>query len=137
MTFAIAMVPSSQAVSSGRPAQHPKLIGERDARLPPESGGAAHCITDKVADPHFSEYFHDESPKKLLPQGVRLIVHEAGHAVSLEKWRRAAVNYKAADPGSRIELGRQGGTGAMEAKPIKENQSALHEGQAPGTGGMA
>src|SRR6266550_7183204 len=29
MTFAIAVIPSSQVVSVGRPAQHPKLIGRR------------------------------------------------------------------------------------------------------------
>ena len=65
------------------------------------------CITDKVADPHFSEYFYDEDSKKFLPQGVRLIVHEVGHAVSLERWRRIAVKYKAG--GSREKLDRRGG----------------------------
>jgi hypothetical protein len=29
MTFAIAVIPSSQVVSAGRPAQNPKLIGRR------------------------------------------------------------------------------------------------------------
>jgi hypothetical protein len=29
MTFAIAVIPSGQVVSVGRPAQHPKLIGRR------------------------------------------------------------------------------------------------------------
>src|SRR5215469_15275723 len=78
------------------------------------------CITDKVTDPNFGEYFYDDKTKKILPQGVRLIVHEVGHAVSLEKWRRAAVNYKATDPSSRAALDLQGGTGAMEATPIKD-----------------
>ncbi len=78
------------------------------------------CITDKVADPHFSEYFYDENSKKFLPQGARLIVHEVGHAVSMEKWRRAAVNYKPSEPASRTELDRMGGTGAMDAQPIKD-----------------
>lgn len=73
-----------------------------------------------MADPHFSEYFHDENSKKFLPQGVRLIVHEVGHAVSLERWRRAAINYKASDKDSRKELKRQGGRYAMEAKPIMD-----------------
>src|SRR5262249_51041604 len=75
------------------------------------------CITDKVADPLFSGYFYDQESKQFLPQGVRLIVHEVGHAVSMERWRRAAVNYK---PGAREELDLLGGTGSMEAKPIKD-----------------
>jgi hypothetical protein len=33
MTFAIAVIPSSQVVSAGRPAQHPKLIGRRKSVL--------------------------------------------------------------------------------------------------------
>ena len=78
------------------------------------------CITDKVVDPQYDEYLYDAGTDEVAPKGVRLIVHEVGHAVSIERWRKTAFARKSTGEKSVAELESLGGTKAISAKPISD-----------------
>src|SRR5260370_32790462 len=75
MTFAIAVSPSGQGVSAGRPAQNPKLIGRRKIR--PD------------AEPEFRA--RRDAPAKTAP----------GHPPAPDPGRRAAVAYRPVAAGTQ------------------------------------
>src|SRR5260370_28701706 len=104
MTFAIAVSPSGQGVSAGRPAQNPKLIGRRKIR--PD------------AEPEFRA--RRDAPAKTAP----------GHPPAPDPGRRAAVAYRpvaagaptraaspAAPPGPRGTPAGATGAAARRATP--------------------
>ena len=86
------------------------------------------CISDKVVDPNYTEYLYDEESDEVLPQAVRMIVHEVGHAVSLEKWRQSALKYRR-DAVTAAELNRLGGVKAMDATPIAALDEFIARGE--------
>src|SRR5260370_33941113 len=80
MTFAIAVSPSGQGVSAGRPAQNPKLIGRRKIR--PD------------AEPEFRA--RRDAPAKTAP----------GHPPAPDPGRRAAVAYRPVAAGTQTRPAR-------------------------------
>lgn len=87
------------------------------------------CVSDKVMDPEYDEYVHDAKTGEVLPKSVRLIVHEIGHAVSIERWRKFTLTYDEKKPESVNKLERLGGPKAISAKPIADLKDYIKRGE--------
>jgi hypothetical protein len=72
------------------------------------------CISDAVLDRNNPEYLYNKASDKVLPRAVRMIAHEIGHAVSMEKWRQAALRYRDDPDKSLVELNSLGGTAGIK-----------------------
>jgi hypothetical protein len=125
------------------PPAHQSLLSElkfvRVPGVPGSMGGTAAqffqtdppviCVSDKAMDPDYGEYVHDAKTGEVLPKSVRLIVHEIGHAVSIERWRASALTYDKTKPESVDELNRLGGPKAIAAKPIADLEEYIKRGE--------
>jgi hypothetical protein len=87
------------------------------------------CISDKVVDPNYNEYLYDGQKDEVLPKAVRMIVHEVGHAVSLEKWRQSALKFRGDAVNNAAELKSLGGSRAMDATPIAALDGFIASGE--------
>jgi hypothetical protein len=87
------------------------------------------CVSDAAMDPSYDEYVYDAKTDEVLPKSVRLIVHEIGHAVSTERWRKFALTYDETNAESVDKLKNLGGSKAISAKPIADLDNFITRGE--------